>query len=480
MAPVSIPSNLSLEEIWHSQPYTGYLALNAAVVFGVVLWDYLQLLPEERSLYEMRRRREWHSPAPWAFVALRYSALASTLCGLIYSSLRLSLAKRCLSRARSLGNRLRCSWGYTLFSSGFPVGLSASPACHGLHSLYYNDCVWMAFAAQFRVTTGVALPFGTNCQFVPLEIWTPVSYATTAAFHIIVLGLVITRVFTKATVVAMNTGLTLINRACILYLICATLPCIAIACVYSISWHTELLKRSGSSYLILIVMSMSSRVFLNLQLHHQILTRVAESNHFTSPTWTPPSPNPEKVISNPKPRPDEPEFEPVLTMLSVPESDVLSIDRYTTRTTLTAPETPVTLTSFSGSTIYSGSSYGNVISPSRSRQGSQRSHIRAGSVKSSSSGSTRVTYATPRSPPRSERVESLRSLETTSTRHTDTTPKSPRNGSLRVGSVRSVGTSSTRLTGHRSNKRVRMASLNSFATTSKLPTENLKSTWHGV
>ncbi|PPQ97849.1 hypothetical protein CVT26_013018 [Gymnopilus dilepis] len=470
MAPVSVPSDQSNEEIWQSQTFTGFLALNAAVVFGIVLWDYF--FPKNGVC--MKPEEEENG------VPLPPGPLASTLCNMIYSSVTLSNCQNVVSVGQGASVVVFASAGVILCSrvGGFwefqriPLAMVFIPCIMMV-------CAWMAFAAQFRATTGPALPFGTNCKFVPLQIWTPVSYATTAAFNLIVSALAVTRVFTKPTIVAMNTGLTLINRACILYLVCATLPSIVIACLFSIHWPTELLKRAAGSYLVLIMMSMGSRIFLNLQLHHQMLTRVAESNHFTSPTWTPP--NPEKVISNPKPPADEPEFEPALTMLSVPESDVLSVDRYTTRTALTVPETPATLTSFSGSTIYSQSSYGNPISPSRSRQGSQRSILRAGSIKSSSSGSTRVTYATPtRSPPRSERVGSVRSVETGSTRRTDTTPRSPRNGPSRVGSVRSVGTNSTRLTGHRSNRRVRMANLNSFATTSKLPSENLKSTWHGV
>lgn len=320
-----------------------------------------------------------------------------------------------------------------------------------MENIFSNFVEQMSVGVQFKASTGPALPFGSNCQFGPLAHWTPISYGATTLFNCVVFALITIRVLTKSTIVATNTGLTLINRACLIYLMFGTIASIVVLSLYSTTGQNELIRRSAMPYSILFMMTMGSRVFLNLQLHNHTLTRVAESNHFTSPTWTP-----DKAIvttTSLRSYPNESQYETEMDVLSSPGSEVRSLpDTYTTRTTLTVPDTPATVTSFAGSTTYSGSSYGRVMT--RSTPTMPRNHLHKGtSMRSVSSGSTRRTDPSPRSGPRS----------------------------ARTGSVRSYSTGSTRQTAPKSPKRVRVPSYTEPSPRTALPaTENLKSTWHGV
>lgn len=323
---------------------------------------------------------------------------------------------------------------------------------------------------------GPALPFGGNCQFGRLADWTPVSYAASAAFNCVIFGLFITRVTTKSTVIATNTGFTLINRACILYLLCGTVASIVVLTIYSINWPDELVKRAAMPYSVLFMTTMGSRVFLNLQLHNHTLTRVAESNHFTAPNWSRRSSEKALIaqVTTSSSRAYDTPFNPPLAMLSAPSraGDVRSLnsqsDAFTTRTALTVPETPATVTSFGGSTNYTESSYGRPLtaeSASRSISGLPRSHLRGGgggSLKSFSSASTRQTDATSPRSPRSARTGSVRSYATASTSG-QTVPRSPR-----------------RVKVPRYSAEITTMQAAATRPTTTLPTENLKSTWHGV
>ncbi|KAH9475090.1 hypothetical protein JR316_0012197 [Psilocybe cubensis] len=477
-----LSSSLSLEEIWDNQSFSGILALNACVVFGIVLWDFIQLLPEERSLYEVRRRREWRVPGPWAFVILRYSALLSTLSGVIYSTIQIHHCQLVVSFSQ--GASVICTGAMGIIFCARVGSLwdyKRIPLYMALGSCVLMIAAWVCVAVPFKATAGPALPFGGNCKFGRLADWTPVSYAASAAFNCIIFGLFVIRVTTKTTVVATNTGFTLINRACILYLFCGTVASIVVLTIYSINWSTELVRRATMPYSILFMATMGSRVFLNLQLHNHTLTRVAESNHFTAPSWSRRSESEKALtaqVTTSSSRTYDAPFNSPTAMsatrgLDVMNADVRSLnsrsDAYTIRTALTVPETPATMTSFGGSTNYTESSYGMPLSTDstyRSLSAIPRSHARVGggSMRSYSSSSTRQTDATSPKSPRSTRTGSVKSYATTSTSGQGT-PKSPR----RVKVPRySAEISSSQAT----------AATRTITTT--LPTENLKSTWHGV
>ena len=332
---------------------------------------------------------------------------------------------------------------------------------------HVDDLIQIAASTQYKAIPGPVLPFGSNCQFLQLALWTSISYALTATFNCITLTLVITRMLTQRTTVASNTGFTLTNCACLIYLGCATCSSIVVVCIYSVDWHDgELIRHIAPLYLILFMMAMGSRVFLNLLSHNHTITRFAESNRFTASTW-PPQTDQDATPSQAPLRDSDLAFEaPVATYFSPPERIQIrrSVDTFTTttRTALIIPEadtgTPGTVSSFSGSEIntpYTEPPYGRVMTTLNVPRG--------GSIKSSSSNSTRRTdyYGTPRSPRSARGAGSIRSYAT---------------------SQKSESASTTRNAQASGNPhpptRVRRESLMRPSTLP--PTESLKSTWHGV
>ncbi|KAF8968506.1 hypothetical protein BDZ97DRAFT_1798778 [Flammula alnicola] len=482
MAPPSMPRDLSVEDIWHHQSYAGYLALNAAVVFGIVLWDYIQLLPEERSLYDHVRGPEWHSPAPWAFILLRYSAIVSAVSGILYSSVRIHDCQLALSIGQaasvivvaSSGVLFCCRVGSLWDYQRIPLAVSVIPC-------FIMTSAWVSVATQYKV--GVPefdLPFGTNCRLGHLPGWTPVGYAVSAVFNCIIFGMVMTRIVTKCTMVATNTGWTLINRACIIYLLFSVASSIVVLIVYSIDMPDDLLKRASTPYLILILMAMGSRIFLNLRLHDNIIRRVEESNHFTARNWTPGDSEKSSGIQTSS-HAHEPSFDAALTVLSVPASEVRSLGTYTTRTTLTVPDTPATATSFTESAYGTPHSTRSLATPFGNIPSTKSPHV--DSVRSFATASTRQKDTVPEMPeiPKRVRVGSVKSISSTSTGQTGgPVPPSPKRKP--VPSMKSFETTSTNLTKSSPPKprRERTDSFRYFATTSTLNTDELKSTWHGI
>jgi hypothetical protein len=285
--------------------------------------------------------------------------------------------------------------------------------------------------------------------------------------------------------VASNTGWTLINRACLIYLFFAAISSVGVLVVYSLEMPTDLLKRTSAPYFILILMSMGSRIFLNLRLHDNVITRLEESNRFTAKNW---ALGDEQSSSAPtQSQSHEPLFEPSTTTTSAPGADVRSLGTYITTTTLTVPDTPASQTSFQESSYYDSPQSPRSLATANfsDHQGGPR---RGDSVRSFVTASTRQTgdsvSGVPELPKR-VRVGSVKSVSSASTHHTGLIPPSPKRKP--VPSMKSFETASTRLTGSsgspppRPPRRVeRTDSFRYFATTSNLNTDALKSTWHGI
>lgn len=328
-------------------------------------------------------------------------------------------------------------------------------------------------------SSGPDLPFGTNCQFEHLPAWSPVSYALSAAFNCLIFIMVLERMISIGTMVATNTGWTLINRACLVYTLFAALSSVVVLVVYASESPTDLLKRTAVPYLVLVQMAMGARVFLNLRLHNGIITRVEESNQFTAKNWTfgdadkPPQGGSGDSNSSAPPA----------------AAEVRSMETYLTTTTLTVPDTPETQTSFAESASY----YESPRSPRSAAAasgdaGGPGGPRRVDSVRSFVTASTRATTETDTVPeiphiPRRVRVGSVKSSSSgTSHRSSPRRKPVPSVRSFETGSTR---TASTRVTSAdappRPPRRIeRMDSFKYFATTSNLKADELKSTWHGI
>lgn len=284
------------------------------------------------------------------------------------------------------------------------------------------------------------------------------------------------RMITICTMVATNTGWTLINRACLVYMLFATISSVGILVVYASDSPTDLLKRTSAPYLILILMSTGSRVFLNLRLHNSIITRVEESNLFTAKKWT-------FVDTDKASHQAGNSNASAFDSSSAPPAEVRSIGTYVTTTTLTVPDTLASQTSF-----HESSYYGSPQSP-RSLTGTSFSEALAGpkrmdSMRSIISASTRETDVVPemRDIPKRVRIGSVKSSSSSSHRTSPRRKPVPSVNSFETGSTR---TASTRMTSSsapsRPPRRVkRMDSFKYFATTSNLNADELKSTWHGI
>ncbi|PPQ71316.1 hypothetical protein CVT24_012042 [Panaeolus cyanescens] len=446
----SLPaSDIALDQLWEQQSFIGIVAINAAAAFAVVTWEFIQFFPEEGALYDRSKRQEWQSPATWAFILLRYATLASVFTSLFYTvvgstqcQMAIIIGESCAIAVIACGGvifscRVASLWDYQRIILALVFG-----------PCIIMVCSWVAVCTQYKALPSFNLPFGTNCHFEQLPSWTgPLSYATTSLFLLVVLALATIRICTKCTMVAMNTGFTLINRACMVYITIATFSSVVLFIVNCISWGnvkggTDAVRRASSPYFLVIMMGMATRIYLNLQTHNHTLKLVAESNTFTSSAWLNPdlpngkgksnsslsnmekgdiTPSSSIRIRSPS-QAHEPLFEPSITSLSSTRNDIYAETRSmmsgtnTLAGTMSLPTSPAaTVTSFA------------TARSQRSRSNSMRGPPPSPSARSHRSGFSQ--------------------------------PSSPRSHRVRV-------------------KKVGSASMRSFQST--LKEENLKSTWHGV
>jgi len=85
---VSLPPGLSLEQFRHLEYTIVTTAITNAVVFGILAWDYLLLLPDELQLYGLSTWQTWGGPAVYSFLVLRYSGILSAFAALFYTAIQ--------------------------------------------------------------------------------------------------------------------------------------------------------------------------------------------------------------------------------------------------------------------------------------------------------------------------------------------------------------------------------------------------------
>lgn len=210
-------------------------------------------------------------------------------------------------------------------------------------------------ATQFNAIHGPEVPFGSNCQFDALAGWVPLGYASSALFMCMVFALAVTRITTRCTMIATNTGFTLINRACILYLFIATLGSVLLLTISLTQWPHDLGRVASSPFYILIIAAVGTRTFFNLQLHNRTLIVTAESERFSAMKWPPLGQQTDVQCASLQPpsRTHEPIFEHAITTHSQTLANDARSDIQTITSTL--PGSPSCATSFTGTTLTSPS-----------------------------------------------------------------------------------------------------------------------------
>jgi len=243
------------------------IAINAAVVFAIIVWDYLSTLPSEIMLYRQGNGM-FRSPVTWAFIVLRYSGIVATFPSLFFTSIQSDhcLVAMVISQMGVV---------FAVASSGF-IFFYRVCAIYGWHKLvvgvvlllYMNMvALWITVASQYRIANGPTTPFGSNCQLLPIAAWAPICYASSVLFDLCVV--LLTTFKLKSMGFSRVAGL--LYRDSLFYFVltaAANISVLVIQALPSSSFQLSLIKPAVLPYSTLMTVAMGSRVFMNLRMLH--------------------------------------------------------------------------------------------------------------------------------------------------------------------------------------------------------------------
>lgn len=244
------------------------VALTVAVAFGVLVWDYFNLLPDEIKLYATSDKKLWRTPATWAFCVLRYSGILATLPSLFFTSIQSDHCQAAVVISQ-VGVVLVVGASGIIFCYRVIAIWNGSKVIYAVVGVMYLAMLgcWCAVASQYQATTGPHTPFGSNCQMLPIVAWAPISYASSVAFDAVILLLTIFKLNTNRAT-ASKVGY-LIYRDSLMYFFFTAVTNITVLVIQALDSSFDLVKPTAVPFSTLITATMGARVFLNLKLFNQ-------------------------------------------------------------------------------------------------------------------------------------------------------------------------------------------------------------------
>ncbi|KAI0635110.1 hypothetical protein C8Q77DRAFT_1217046 [Trametes polyzona] len=241
------------------------IAITTAVAFGLIVWDYFTLLPDELALYTDKETNQLRIPTTVFFILLRYSGILATLPSLFFTSVQ---SQHCQSAViiSQVGAVL------AVFSSGAIFCLRVFAIWHGNRAVYALVAVvfaammgsWLAVATQYSATTGPPTPFGSNCQMHPIVSWAPISYGSSVLFDTTILLLTLAKLprnLTHKSPVGRQ-----IFRDTLMYFSITAVTNIVVLSIQALGSAHTLLKPAVVPFSTIMTVTMGSRVYLNLKL----------------------------------------------------------------------------------------------------------------------------------------------------------------------------------------------------------------------
>ncbi|EIW55772.1 uncharacterized protein TRAVEDRAFT_59983 [Trametes versicolor FP-101664 SS1] len=241
------------------------IAIVTAVAFGLIVWDYFTLLPDELALYTNKDARVFRVPTTILFVLLRYSGIVATLPSIFFTAAQ---SQHCQS-AVIISQVGAC---LAVFSSGAIFSLRVFAIWHGNRAVYalvalmfttMMSC-WIAVATQFNATTGPPTSFGSNCQIHAIVSWAPISYGSSVLFDTTILLLTLAKLprnLAHKSLVGRQ-----IFRDTLMYFSITAVTNIVVLSFQSLGEAHSLLKPNAVPFSTVMTVTMGSRVYLNLKL----------------------------------------------------------------------------------------------------------------------------------------------------------------------------------------------------------------------
>ncbi|KAH8079795.1 hypothetical protein BXZ70DRAFT_960558 [Cristinia sonorae] len=282
-AQIPLPPGLTLDQYLTLQGQIVTIAITVAVAFGIILWDYLTLLPNEIELYKSSSWKLWRSPGTWFFVLLRYAGILATLPSLWFTSVQSDHCQAAVISSQ-VGAVLAVAASGAIFCFRVFVVWNGNWWVRGVVSLMYCGMLacWISVAAQYKALQGPPTPFGSNCQMQPIVSWAPISYASSVAFDTIVLLLTLAKVHTNLTMVKSAVGRQ-IYKDNVMYFLITAITNIVVLSIQSLDATHDLIKPTAVPFSTIMTVTMGSRVYLNLKQLDKRREREAEGVPLSTP-----------------------------------------------------------------------------------------------------------------------------------------------------------------------------------------------------
>ncbi|KAI9063692.1 hypothetical protein FKP32DRAFT_1571493, partial [Trametes sanguinea] len=244
------------------------IAITTAVAFGVIVWDYFVLLPDELALYTNKDAKLLRAPTTAFFILLRYSGILATLPSLFFTSVQSQHCQVAVILSQ-IGAVLAVFSSGALFSFRVYAMWYGSKAITALVAFVYATMIacWIAVATQYNATTGPPTPFGSNCVMHPIARWAPISYGSSVLFDTTILLLTLGKLPRKLT--HKSTVGRQIFRDTLMYFAITTVTNIVVLSIQSLGDAHATLKPTAVPFSTVMTVTMGSRVYLNLKLLHQ-------------------------------------------------------------------------------------------------------------------------------------------------------------------------------------------------------------------
>jgi len=279
VAQIPIPPGLTLDgyiSLLHEVVTVSIATVTAA---SIALWDYINLLPMELSLYSSMDKRMWRAPATVAFFVLRYSVFLALIPTFWFSILPNKHCQLSTSLSQTGVVLVTGSAGIIFSYRVFSIWKFNKLVIAFVSILYLLmiGC-WIAVATNLGATEGPPALVGSNCIINPFPVWSPIGFASSVAFDSVVLLLTI--IGLRGTQKTTNIGRLLLNDN-IIYFVIVTATNLFVLVIQSLQ-STDSVKPVVLPFPTLMTTAMGSRVYLNLRLFRSGMGNAEASIPLTS------------------------------------------------------------------------------------------------------------------------------------------------------------------------------------------------------
>ncbi|CDO74765.1 hypothetical protein BN946_scf185001.g13 [Trametes cinnabarina] len=268
VATIPLPPGMTLDQYLSLEGQAVTIAITTAVAFGVIVWDYFVLLPDELALYTNKDAKLLRAPTTVFFILLRYSGLLATLPSLFFTSVQSGHCQVAVVLSQ-VGACLAVGSSGALFAFRVYAMWYGSKAITALVIFVYALMIscWIAVATQYNASTGPPTPFGSNCVMHPIARWAPISYGSSVLFDTTIVLLTLAKLPRKLT--HKSTVGRQIFQDTLMYFAITTLTNIVVLSIQSLGEAHAMLKPTAVPFSTVMTVTMGSRVYLNLKLLHQ-------------------------------------------------------------------------------------------------------------------------------------------------------------------------------------------------------------------